>query len=647
MKLTVGKMIAIWVTCMVLGFSMTSVAKAACDPDECGNGCDDTEQCSAKCCVPKGDGGGGGGGGFIGRSCGNTTVGTPQLTCVDNSQGFSTTFRGTCNAQFPSYMSSTGQYCYTGCTCCATGQVLNCTPGTNYTHKTLVPGTCLNRFDQAISYVLNPNFNSSTDCYISGYSDGEKNAGDPIWKCKRYLTTCMPRTCACAPSCVTAAPTTPTLNSPGAGDSLPGTSATLLWNGFGAATDWGKACTNTTKTWRVYADTNPTPTTLRTTVADGSSLSYSFTGLNPGTTYYWRVEAHNGDLGTYSVTRSFNMLTSNTVSGTVYNDVNNICSTSVPMTGVTVSIGGVPVTVDGAGRFSRTSMINGSYTVAVNVPATHSCSTGVGCNVCSKSVTLPSGLATNMNFYLSSLRTSWWQVEGAGIYSAGEVRSTLPNLSSRLIVEGTSGTVGALLSGSGTNSFGAGSVSDPGWVAKTKYTGKKMGYDYFGAHMGLVKGETEMWSGGLEQDNCDPTDDFCYGPAATTGSWHVTSGQKYTVFVDGDLRVGNDVVVDQGGFLAFIVNGDVVVDPAVTQMQGLYVMDGDFMTEAGNLPLEVEGSVIAWGTFSSMMRDLGNSNSLTPAEKFSYRQDLLTNMPEEMKSFAMQWQEVVAGTFKN
>lgn len=80
-------------------------------------------------------------------------------------------------------------------------------------------------------------------------------------------------------------------------------------------------------------------------------------------------------------------------------------------------------------------------------------------------------------------------------------------------------------------------------------------------------------------------------------------------------------------------------------MQGLYVMDNDFVTEDDNTQLDVQGSVVAWGTFS-VNRDLGNANVTIPAEKFTYRPDLLTNMPDKMKVFALQWQEVVAGTFE-
>jgi hypothetical protein len=208
------------------------------------------------------------------------------------------------------------------------------------------------------------------------------------------------------------------------------------------------------------------------------------------------------------------------------------------------------------------------------------------------------------------------------------------------------GTAAALMMASGTPELGdLGSLSDPLWLAKTRYKGKTMGYDYFAAHMGVVRGMASDWNSTINQSDCVPGEDFCYGLGATTNGWSVSAGDKYVVFVNGDLRISDDIVVDPGGFLAFIVNGNVTVAPGVATMQGLYVMDNDFVTEDDNTQLDVQGSVVAWGTFS-VNRDLGNANVTIPAEKFTYRPDLLTNMPDKMKVFALQWQEVVAGTFE-
>ena len=99
----------------------------------------------------------------------------------------------------------------------------------------------------------------------------------------------------------------------------------------------------------------------------------------------------------------------------------------------------------------------------------------------------------------------------------------------------------------------------------------------------------------------------------------------------------------------FIVSGDIAVEAAVATMQGIYLTSGVFTTEkvvsGTDVRLVVSGSVVAWGGVS-LNRDLGLGNSV-PAEQFVYRPDLLINMPKKMKTFGMEWSEVVPGSYGN
>jgi hypothetical protein len=109
-----------------------------------------------------------------------------------------------------------------------------------------------------------------------------------------------------------------------------------------------------------------------------------------------------------------------------------------------------------------------------------------------------------------------------------------------------------------------------------------------------------------------------------------------------------------GGFLAIIAKGSITVAPGVTTLQGIYLSSSNFVTTSvyvqgvtNDVQLNVAGSVVAWGILD-LHRNLGGiGNSTQPAEKFTHRPDLLTNMPKKMKGFALQWQEVPAGSFGN
>ena len=346
--------------------------------------------------------------------------------------------------------------------------------------------------------------------------------------------------------------------------------------------------------------------------------------------------------------------------GTVYYDSLNNCSGAGWITGgVAVSLDGGPGNaLSGTGTFSLLASSASLHSLAVSLPAGFICSTTAGCNTCSRvGVMSPSA---NNNFYLTNLREAWWQAEGAGVYAGSmaggvTIRSELPTALTKLILPGSGGTSAALLRASGQADLGAGSISSEGWSAITRYRGQRMDYQYSGARMRVIPRQGNDWlaSNLLNDKPSGDVQEFYYqaGNSVVSSPWVVNSGESYIVFIKGNLRVNTNITVASGGFLAFIVKGSVTVDPSVTTLQGLYVMDTNFITESdyvlgsvNDLPLDVQGSIVAWGTLS-ISRNLGAGNSTIPAEKFTYRPDLLTNMPTRMKMFLTNWQEVVPGTF--
>jgi len=255
----------------------------------------------------------------------------------------------------------------------------------------------------------------------------------------------------------------------------------------------------------------------------------------------------------------------------------------------------------------------------------------------------------------------WWQTVGAGVYAGAggggvTIQSSLPTAASRLIIPGTD-DLAAIVRASGTVNVGEGAISDENWSVVSPYQGKTMDYRYFASRMGVSVGSVPSWGGGVidegtiagEEEDFYLARDGGDGEVSLAGPWAVTAGESYVVFVDGDLELNRNVTVAEGGFVAFIVNGGITVTPGVTQMQGVYVADELFTTET-NAPsvdarLFVQGMVVAWGGVS-LNRDLSDINNyLYPAEQFSYRSDLLINMPDKMKSFALRWQEVAPGSF--
>ena len=212
------------------------------------------------------------------------------------------------------------------------------------------------------------------------------------------------------------------------------------------------------------------------------------------------------------------------------------------------------------------------------------------------------------------------------------------------------GNEGAVIHATGAVTTTPGAISTSNYQATSTYRGKIMNYSYFAARLGLIASSPATINN-LSTPPNGPGDEFYYTNTSgvVNGLWHIKNGEKYVIFVNGDLKINTDIVVDPGGFLMFIVKGDINVSHTVNDVQGLYVADGNLNTETNattDNPLTFEGSMVAWGAVN-LGRNLKAFNITTPGETFIYRPDLILNMPNNVKTFAMQWREVVPGTFGN
>jgi hypothetical protein len=134
---------------------------------------------------------------------------------------------------------------------------------------------------------------------------------------------------------------------------------------------------------------------------------------------------------------------------------------------------------------------------------------------------------------------------------------------------------------------------------------------------------------------------------------NITSTEKFVILVDGNLTFTKKIAVDPGGFIAFIVKGDIILDRAVGEnpasssdktLEGVYIADGFIRsmrvsdTPDTNKRFNGGGIFIAYGGFD-LRRDLGNRNDQNPSEYFEYRPDFLINFPKEFAEKPQVWQE--------
>lgn len=127
-------------------------------------------------------------------------------------------------------------------------------------------------------------------------------------------------------------------------------------------------------------------------------------------------------------------------------------------------------------------------------------------------------------------------------------------------------------------------------------------------------------------------------------------------FIDGNLTITDNIVVPSSSSIAFIVSGNITVNSAVSNIQGIYVAGGPFTdVDASGVAgprLEVNGAVYAGSV--SLPRKLGGAcatdtrpgypqpcnNVQTPAESFVFDPKYLANLNTLIGTPAVNWQEV-------
>jgi len=263
--------------------------------------------------------------------------------------------------------------------------------------------------------------------------------------------------------------------------------------------------------------------------------------------------------------------------------------------------------------------------------------------------------------------TGWFQAQGGDVYGATDVKSFVasgaPPASRYFVTNGSGGYPGVVTSGSSHDfdssflSQGDALSSSRKWLAKEAYAPT----DYYQVmyHRFDSPKPTETGDITLTQAPAGSTTPYYYDGNVTvdTNPWTVPAGQSVVVFVSGDLTIKQPIHMTPGGFLAFIVNGNILIDPSVgvacspacgntPVLDGVYITspNGTFDTGDSSVPgserLVVKGIVVA-GNFN-MQRDLDSvgQNVTTAASLFQYDPELLLTMPDQMKDLPVTWQEV-------
>ncbi len=216
---------------------------------------------------------------------------------------------------------------------------------------------------------------------------------------------------------------------------------------------------------------------------------------------------------------------------------------------------------------------------------------------------------------------SWYQVSFAGIRAKSSLTYGVPYTapdSSRFLTLGNSTTDNGLVSaisftninGNNNNEFG----SPKNWWINKNISGiQNYSYDYFYNNLFLKKG---------------------IGSTGTTWNQRPSSG---IFFVSGNLSINSNQVSSTPPLV--IVRGGIDITTDVTQLDGIYIADGNISIGGTSASaLNVNGSLYAGGNIR-MYRSFTNKtiNNTTPAVKVNYNPGLIMRLPVDMVKVLSNW----------
>ena len=264
--------------------------------------------------------------------------------------------------------------------------------------------------------------------------------------------------------------------------------------------------------------------------------------------------------------------------------------------------------------------------------------------------------------------TPWVQVQGGDVTVNSNISSTIPDSATTPVFLGpyTLGGVlpGLVTYGGTTADFDPSpdvdgipaKVSSNTWLLNEQYTqfATKDYYAQFYNKLGAPTTDNYPDPANLAVANPDLSGTYYVaGSMTTTGDWVIKNDDKIIFLVNGNLTIKGKITRTGTGFIAFVVKGDITVDPSVgvdptsttPVVEGLYVSKGTFHTGssiAGKEKFVGKGIFIA-GDFS-LERDLDivspGNNAFYPSELFIFDPQLLFLLPNPFRETSVTWQEV-------
>lgn len=227
------------------------------------------------------------------------------------------------------------------------------------------------------------------------------------------------------------------------------------------------------------------------------------------------------------------------------------------------------------------------------------------------------------DFAFTRLMDPWYQIIGSGLRSRANlvwaVPITAPATSRYLTLNGTNLDHGVVFYGNQSNNRNGynGAYSPvPNWHARTTL-GRPSVYNYAYLYSRLFEKQ---------------------GVGTTGTSWNQRPATG-PFFVNGNLSINTNNSAFAGQPLLTVVQGNLTVNPTVTQLHGLFIINGNLDIGGSNTnPLIITGSVYTRGDAHisrSLIPQPNNNNN--PAVIFQYQPGYMLNLPSEVTKVLSGW----------
>ncbi len=260
----------------------------------------------------------------------------------------------------------------------------------------------------------------------------------------------------------------------------------------------------------------------------------------------------------------------------------------------------------------------------------------------------------------------WLQIKGGGNTYGDLVLSYMPiwntpkplfdNTASPLNPGIVSSSTGVDFSDSSAHG-GTSNISTTNWNTNNALTTKDW-YQFFSSRLQQAAISSYTGSGGkpamLPNSSFTAyiTKDWMGGNLTINTPWVIGNQEKLIVIVDGTLDIRSTITITGGGFIAFIVKDDILVNSSVGTtagsetpvVEGMYIAGGTLRT--GTTTAAATARFVGKGMFAAneiiAERDLYPilGNNSTSADLFLYNPSFLVTMPDILKDFSYTWQEV-------